>query len=335
MALEPPLRRAVVAGPGIMGRDIAAIFLSQGVDVDLLCLPSDNTAQIKQRIAKSIAQVKQEGEHGELRQFCDMDDCDWPTVDIIIEAIPEQLELKRELFRHLERRVGPQAVIGSNSSGIPISAITEGMTLAPRSVGLHFFLPAHLVPLVEVVSGQDTDADTAERARAIMVAVGRIPVMVKRDTPGFLANRLQHALMREVFAVLDEGLASPDDIDKAVRYGFGMRYVAAGPLLQKEFAGLDTQHAAATSIYPNLATNSSPGRSLTEKLNDGNFGTKSHRGFWEWTDNQIAESMSNYERVMLETLNLLIRAGDNAYPSSRELPQNKGIETLSGSDKSL
>ena len=122
----------------------------------------------------------------------------------------------------------------------------------------HFFQPAHLVPLVEIAKGEHTSDATVDALHAIFSSVGRMPVRVSRDVPGFLANRIQHALMREAFSVIDEGLATAEDVDIAVRFGFGFRYAAAGPMLLKEFAGFDTQHAAATVIYPSLCNHSAP-----------------------------------------------------------------------------
>jgi 3-hydroxybutyryl-CoA dehydrogenase len=138
-----------------------------------------------------------------------------------------------------------------------------------------------------------------------MKSVGRMPVRVNRDMPGFLANRIQHALMREAFSVIQEGLGTAEDVDTAVRYGFGFRYVAAGPILQKEFAGLDTQISAARSIYPSLSTSAEPIPVLKEVVAEGRLGMKSGRGFWTWTPELIQQERERYERTLLAALKLL------------------------------
>src|SRR5690606_22634802 len=125
----------------------------------------------------------------------------------------------------------------SNSSSFPISQIAEGLSTRERMLGLHFFMPAHIVPLAEVVLGPDTDTAIADALAVFMRRCGSVPIMVRKDVPGFIANRLQHALGREAFTLIQEGTATAEDIDAAVRFGFGFRYLAAGPIMQKEHAG--------------------------------------------------------------------------------------------------
>lgn len=297
--------RTIVFGPGAMGCDIAAIFLSCGIPVDLVGRNPARRNEVRQRVRTGVGQLGGDWDDALLRQTFAIEECDWQNADLVIETVPENLEVKREVFSGIDRLAPPAAIIGSNTSAFPISLVTEGLSIAPRAVGLHFFLPAHLVPLVEVVRGAETGDDVATTAMEMMKAVHRVPVLVRRDTPGFLANRIQHALMREVFAVLDEGLATPEDIDKAVRFSFGMRYVAAGPILQKEFAGLDTQFAAASHIYPVLASNTVPSESLGQKVRNGHLGVKAKHGFWEWTDDEIADAKHDYETRLLATLKLM------------------------------
>ena len=208
----------------------------------------------------------------------------------------------------LEKLASAHVPIASNASGFPITAIAGHLETASRMAGLHFFLPAHVVPVVEVVKGENTSEHTMDFLVAAMKAVGRVPVRVKKDTPGFLANRIQHALMREVFSILDEDLASPEDVDAAVRFGFGFRYVAAGPLMQKEFAGLDTQLAAATSIYPALSTSSEPSRTLKALVANGRTGTKALRGFWDWDPASRHAAKAAYESTLLKALQVLMES---------------------------
>lgn len=130
-------------------------------------------------------------------------------------------------------------------------------------------MPAHIIPLVEIVSSVETDPSVAEHVIGIMKVLGKHPVHVKRDIPGFLANRLQHALMREAISLVEKGIDTVEDIDAAVRYGFGFRYAAAGPLLQKDPSGLDVLCAVATSIYPDLCNDEAPSAYLTDKVASG------------------------------------------------------------------
>lgn len=299
---------AVVVGSGIMGRDIAAIFLNAGWATQLVAPAVHEWEAVAAHVARSVSQLGGRPPEPLLQMRASLERVAWPGVDIVIETVTEKLQVKQQVFGQLDALVPAQVPIGSNSSGMRITDIAARCETASRMANAHFFLPAHLVPLVEVAKGECTDEATVDRLMRIFAEVGRIPVRVNRDVPGFLANRIQHALMREAFAVIDEGLASPEDVDAAVRFGFGFRYVAAGPILQKEFAGLDTQLAAASSIYPSLCNDATPGRTLREKVAAGRYGTKSGHGFWRWTDAQIADERARYEQVLVQAARLLTPA---------------------------
>ncbi|HVR54117.1 MAG TPA: 3-hydroxyacyl-CoA dehydrogenase NAD-binding domain-containing protein [Pseudorhodoferax sp.] len=301
-------RSAVVVGSGIMGRDIAAIFVNAGWATQLVAPESDTWDAVARHVAQSVTQMGGAPRFGLLYLRHGLRDVDWNGVDAVIETVTEKLEVKRQVFEQLDALVPAGVPIGSNSSGLRITDIATGCRTASRMANAHFFLPAHLVPLVEVAKGAFTDDAAVDRLLEIFAAVGRIPVRVNRDVPGFLANRIQHALMREAFSVIDEGLASPEDVDAAVRFGFGFRYVAAGPILQKEFAGLDTQFAAASSIYPSLCNDAAPSRTLREKVAAGRYGTKSGHGFWRWSAEQIAQERARYEDALQQAQRLLVPA---------------------------
>ena len=170
---------------------------------------------------------------------------------------------------------------------------------------LHFFLPAHLVPGVEVVQGEHTDPGICDAVAAIMDGLGRKTIRVARDVPGFLANRIQHALMREAFSVIDQGLASAEDGDRAVRYCFGFRYLAAGPITQKELAGLETQLEAGRTIYPSLCNSPDPSPTLVRLVAENRLGPKTGRGFRDWPADVTARERARYERALLAAVRIL------------------------------
>jgi 3-hydroxybutyryl-CoA dehydrogenase len=229
----------------------------------------------------------------------------WPGVSLLIECIPEQLPLKQALFARLAQLATPETLLCSNSSSFPISAIAEGLPTAERMLGLHFFMPAHLVPLVEVVLGPQTDVQEAEQLCDFMRGCASVPVLVRKDKPGFLANRMQHALAREAFALIDEGVASPEDVDAAVRFGFGFRFLAAGPVMQRDHAGLEVHTAAAASMYPSLAVNAAPARVLQERVARGDLGMKTGQGFFKWTPETQKAERERYDRLLRQGLDLL------------------------------
>jgi 3-hydroxybutyryl-CoA dehydrogenase len=257
-------------------------------------------------VRASLGQLGADPERAEhLFLVAALDEAGFADAACVVEAVPETLDLKRRAFAELDRLVPSEVPIGTNTSGLRVTDIARDCTTRSRMANLHFFLPAHLVPGVEVVQGEFTDPATCDRLAAIMAALGRKPIRVARDVPGFLANRIQHALMREAFAVIDQGLASAEDVDAAVRYAFGFRYVAAGPILQKELAGLETQLAAARSIYPTLCNSAEPSPTLARLVAEGKLGTKTGEGFRPWPPEVAACERERYERVLLAAAKLL------------------------------
>ena len=294
-----------VIGAGTMGADIAALFTAHGYAVHVVARAGSSHDSLPQRVAASAAQIGKGGAQTRLHMATGLEALPWKHIGLVIESLKEDLLLKQKLFADLERIAPTDTVLSSNSSGYPISAIGEGLSTQSRMLGLHFFMPAHLVPCVEVVLSDHTDPAVARGVYDLMAALGSEPVWVKRDIPGFLANRLQHALMREAWSLIDRGVASPEDVDKVVRYGFGFRYVAAGPVLQKEISGLDVNCAASATVYPDLCNDSAPPPVLTDKVARGEIGMKTGIGFWAWTPQQAAAEKARYAEDLKATLKIL------------------------------
>ena len=159
----------------------------------------------------------------------------------------------------------------------------------------HYFMPAHIVPLVEVVLGEKSDPQIAEQICNLYRIHGKKPVLVKRDIPGFLANRIQHALMREALSLVQEGIASPDDVDTAVRYSFGFRYAAVGPMTQKEISGWEGMALAAEVIYPSLSNITEPPACVMDLVSSGKTGMAKGAGFRGWSPEEAAQMKQVYE----------------------------------------
>jgi 3-hydroxybutyryl-CoA dehydrogenase len=295
----------VIVGGGTMGADLAALFSARRVPVQVVCRPGRSLDTLRSRIAAALAQLDAPAAAAEAVIVDRLDAVSWAGGDLVIECLPEDLGVKQQLFRTLEAVAGDGAVLTSNSSGFPVSRIGEGLATQQRMLGLHFFMPAHLVPLVEVILSERSGPAIARRVHDFMAAIGSEPVWVKRDIPGFLANRLQHALMREAWSLIDRGIASPEDVDKAVRYGFGFRYVAAGPVLQKEHSGLDVTLAASSVVFPDLCNDAQPAPVLRDTVAAGRRGMKSGRGFREWTPAQIDAEKARYQRALTRALAIL------------------------------
>jgi 3-hydroxybutyryl-CoA dehydrogenase len=304
------MRHAVVLGMGLMGCDIAAIFLAGGWRVSAVETNRARWAEAQARVRASIGQLDGDPDDAALLTLLDaMEAPDYASAEIVVEAVPERLALKQEVFARLDALVPAHVPVVSNASGYRITDIAGGIATRARCANLHFFLPAHLVPGVEVVQGEHTDPAICEAVAAIMDGLGRKVIRVARDVPGFLANRIQHALMREAFAVIDQGLATAEDVDRAVQYCFGFRYLAAGPILQKELAGLETQLEAGRTIYPSLCNSPDPSPTLARLVAEGRLGPKTGRGFREWPPEVTARARERYERALLATARVMREQG--------------------------
>jgi 3-hydroxybutyryl-CoA dehydrogenase len=302
---KPSQAHALVVGGGTMGADVALVLARGGCRTVVLEPGNERRQQLDGYFVDKLRKLGIEHKRDRLSSCASMDEVDWLSIDLVIECIPEKLPLKQTLFAELVTRARPDALLCSNSSSFPISAIAEGLDTAERMLGLHFFMPAHLVPLVEVVIGARTSAPLADSLYGFMRSCGMVPVLVRKDLPGFLANRLQHALAREAFALIDAGVATAEDVDAAVRFGFGFRYLAAGPVLQRDHAGIDVHCPAAATMYPSLAANTEPAKALTERYAAGKFGMKSGEGFYKWTPEDIAAERTRYDDMLMAGLRLL------------------------------
>ena len=297
--------RALVVGGGTMGTDISAVFGASRWAVQIVEPDRSRWDAARARIVRSVSQLAGPAADFEPTLLASLAEVDWSSLDLVVECVPEQLPLKQAVFEQLEKLAPAELPLASNSSSFPITAIAARCSTRSRMLGMHFFMPAHLVPAVEVVRGQDTDPAVCAKCAHILQALGKVPVNVKKDVPGFLANRLQHALAREAFALIDEGFASPEDVDAAVRYGFGFRFLAAGPVLQKDISGIDVHCAAAATMYPHLANNTEPARVLRERVSSGKLGMKSGEGFYRWTPESAEREKERYEKALLQSLEIL------------------------------
>jgi 3-hydroxybutyryl-CoA dehydrogenase len=306
MINNPLNGQVVILGTGTMAAGIAAGFIDAGIQVVLLgrdtakaqtCL---DAARKLAAVLRTPARTDTPARVGEINTWGD-----WAGVAWVIETITENFDLKKELFADLDRRVPSHIPIGTNSSGFPITNLSEGLATRARMFNAHYFMPAHLVPLVEVALGQDSDPELGQRVCDFYRAAGKKPVLVRRDIPGFLANRIQHALMREALDLIDRGIASPEDVDTAVRYSFGFRYAAAGPVLQKEISGWDSMAQASREIYPSLSNTDHLARCVTDLMARGRTGMKAGAGFTDWTPEQIATERKHYDARLKAAFDIL------------------------------
>lgn len=306
---RPRERHALVVGGGTMGVGIIAMFIGGGWTVDVVSRSASTRDGLAAATAKALVGMGKPTDTSGLKTFATLPEADWSKIDIAVETVTEDLPLKQRLFAEMEALALPTAALTSNSSSFPISEIGKGLRTQNRMMGLHFFMPAHLIPLVEVVSSVHTDPREAERVGAVMTDLGKRPVQVRKDVIGFLGNRIQGALMREALWLIEQGVASPEDVDATVRLSFGFRYAAAGPIVQKEHSGWDTTCAVAKIIWPDLSNADGPPPILQKNVDEGRIGFKTKHGFFEWNDESIAKERARYERALRKCLEIFKEEG--------------------------
>ncbi|WP_422010715.1 3-hydroxyacyl-CoA dehydrogenase family protein [Reyranella sp.] len=302
-------RHALVLGGGTMGVGIIAIFLGGGWRVDVVSRSASTRDGLPAATSRALQAMGKPDDVSGLATYATLEDAPWSKIDIVVETVTEDLALKQKIFADMEKLSRPGVPLTSNSSSFPISEIGKGLASQDRMMGLHFFMPAHLIPLVEVVRSVHTDVGLAEKVGAIMSELGKRPVQVKKDVIGFLGNRIQGALMREALWLIEEGVASPEDIDATVRLSFGFRYAAAGPITQKEHSGWDTTCAVAKIIWPDLSNADGPPPVLQRNVDQGRIGFKTKGGFFEWDEASIAKERARYERALSKCLEIFREEG--------------------------
>jgi 3-hydroxybutyryl-CoA dehydrogenase len=302
------MERVVVVGTGTMAGGIGAGFIAAGIPVVVL---GRDESKARSSLASAVELARTLPAAGapapaDAHATGLIDGwTDWRDVAWVIETVAEDFDLKRRLFTSLDQRVPAHIPIGSNSSGFPISRIAQGLATGRRMFNAHYFMPAHLVPLVEVALGEESDPDLGARVCDLYRRIGKRPVLVRKDIPGFLGNRIQHALMREALSLIDSGIASPEDVDAAVRYSFGFRYAAAGPVLQKEISGWDSMARAAEEIYPSLSNSPRLAQCVADNIAAGKTGMKAGAGFRPWSADEVKAERASYEKRLKAAFDVL------------------------------
>jgi 3-hydroxybutyryl-CoA dehydrogenase len=277
-----------IVGGGLMGHGIAYLLAAAGHSVAIYEPAADIRASLRQRL-EAIAELLEDDAAliGRISWHDDLAPA-MQNAAFVIEAAPEKLPLKQQIFAELEKLVAPDTILASNSSAIPSTEIGRYLQRRERVVGTHFWNPPHLVPLVEVVQNEMTSGETVQRVMALLRAAGKMPVHVRRDVPGFVGNRLQHAMKREAIALVAAGICDAETIDTVVREGFGARTAVLGPMEQTDLVGVDLTLDIAEALYRDLDVTPGPHPFLCEKVKAGKLGMKTGEGMRKWTPEQAS-----------------------------------------------
>jgi 3-hydroxybutyryl-CoA dehydrogenase len=287
-----------VVGGGLMGHGIAYLLAAAEHDVRVFELSADLRASLPQRV-KSICDLL--GDDPAALGRISVHDQLAPAVQdaaFVFEAAPEKLPLKQQLFAELESLTAPDTILASNSSAIPTTAIGRHLAHRDRVVGTHFWNPPHLVPLVEVIQNEHTSDAVVARTIELLREAGKTPVHVRRDLPGFVGNRLQHALKREAIALVAAGVCDAETLDTVVKEGFGARMAVLGPLEQSDLVGLDLTLDISEVLVADLDRSAGPHPFLRAKVAAGKLGMKSGEGFRKWTPEQAEAVRERLRRFL-------------------------------------
>jgi 3-hydroxybutyryl-CoA dehydrogenase len=291
------IKKIAVIGSGLMGHGIVQEFAQAGYDTymfdknieginkaifDIQC----NLENIKNKglitekdVQIALAKIHTSNNIHEIHR----------DIDIVIESVSENLQLKQDLFQQLEELCSEDTIFTSNTSSFPPSMLAEKMKRPERLLITHYFNPAYLVPLVEIVKGEKTEDQYVTIMYELYKKMGKSPVILKKEFPGFIANRLQIAMLREALYIVESGVADAIDVDTVIKNSIGRRWAVAGVFEIAELAGLDLFLTIASVLQPTLNASPEPLRLLKEKVSKGELGAKSGKGFYDWSPERVIE----------------------------------------------
>jgi 3-hydroxybutyryl-CoA dehydrogenase len=280
--------RIAVVGAGLMGHGIAQVFALAGHDVTITDAAAQNLETVKSRIASNLRDLgDDEGAVARVTPCADLGEA-VREADYVVEAVLEDLPLKQRLFAEIERHVRPDTILASNTSVIPITSIMQGLNKRDRALGTHWWNPPFLVPLVEVIETQWTSPQTVAWTMELHETAGKKPAHVKKDVPGFIGNRLQHALWREAISLVEQGICDAETVDAVIKASFGRRLAVLGPLENADLVGTDLALAIHNMVLPAIDSRPGPSPYLQKLVADGKLGFKSGEGFRKWSPEEQA-----------------------------------------------
>lgn len=274
--------RITIVGAGTMGQSIGRLFASHGWAVHAV----DPTEVAREGFVVTVTGAT---------ASADLDGAG--QADLALECVPEDLSLKQQVLAFLEAAVPEGAPILSNTSGLTLEEMSKGMRHPERAVITHFFNPGDVIPAVEVVAAKDAPEGLCEKVMTLLRGLERRPVRLDHAPPGFVANRIQHAIMRECLHLVDQGVASPAEIDEIVQWSVGVRMALSGPFRQRDLNGLGTHLSIAEYLYPDLCDRHDPSATLADLVRRGHLGKRSGKGFYDWPEGGDAEAGAKDEAL--------------------------------------
>lgn len=275
------IKKIGVAGTGTMGATVAKICADCGFETVLYGRSPASIERARGIIGdEALAMMKTTND------MKDLADC-----DLITESIAENLETKKEFYAQLTNIVREDTIMTTNTSGLSINAIADAVTHKERFLGMHWFNPSNMIPLIEIIYNDETSEENGQAVYQLALDLGKKPVFCKKDVPGFIANRIQFAILREALDLVEKGVASKEDIDGVMKYGLGFRLAAYGPLEVADFGGLDTFYHISEYLNADLCDAKEPMKLMKDCFDNGRYGVKSGAGFYDYPGDAAAEAV--------------------------------------------
>ena len=306
-----------------MGRGIGQSFATGGHSVTLVDIDQQILKQALSEVKKSLKRMKDRGLLDEAprailgRISAELDlKRAVSKAGFVEEAITENLDAKKQLFARLDEFSNPDCILGTNTSSLPVTSIAESTEIPERVVGVHFWNPPQLMQAVEVVRGEKTSADTVKRTVSILKGIGRKPAVVQKDVPGQIGIRILYAMIREATWLVENGIATPEDVDTVVKEALGTRLEILGPLELADLSGVDLVDAVAKSLYKSLDSSQAPHKLIEDKIARGEVGIRTGKGFYDWN---IGDGGRNPQKTIKLRDDHLIKILKERLPKKRHL----------------
>lgn len=304
-------QQIAVIGAGLMGHGIALTMARAGQYVALTDPNSDVLASAPARMSESMAALG-DSDKGiakalKMVELFGKTEGAVAQADVVFECAPEKMELKQRIFAEVEQHAPDHCILASNTSVMPITEIMSKLRLKNRAIGTHWWNPPHMIPLVEVVKTEWTDDQVAQDTFDLLADAGKTPVMVARDVPGFIGNRLQHALWREAISLVENGICDAEAVDTVIKSSFGRRLAVLGPLENADLVGTDLTLDIHQNVLHDLESSRGPSPYLEELVEHGRLGMKSGEGFRRWSEseandvrNRVAKHLTRLNGILID-----------------------------------
>lgn len=298
-----------IAGAGTMGSGIAQIFARKGYEVVVTDIKKgflENSIRLVSIFNSSLIEeglmIESEAKNIVKNIKYSLDKKVFSDCDVIIEAIIEKMDIKQEFWGEVEKIAKPDAIFATNTSGLSITEISKKLKNKGRFIGMHFWNPPHIIPLVELIRSEKTKDETVNILLELVKRIDKEPVIVQKDAPGFIGNRIQFAVFREALNIVEQGIATVEDVDRAMKYGPGFRYPIIGPLETADLGGLDTFYYISSYLFNDLSYAKEPQKILKKLKNNNQLGVKSKKGFYDYEDGMDEEVIKKRDKMFFRML---------------------------------